>query len=262
MARAVLWGMNTFPVPAHLRAKRGPVVIVETRMHWFLNPITLGFLMVVALVAALMAEEPPVGTAGSSVVSFVNATAEQKAVGPKVVASIREQLMKLTGRELGHMPIEVRLVEELGRGNASCLATGRMQGVEFQTAGVFVIEILKNGSSSFGRVLAHEMTHALLHEAYGEILNRTLNEGMAEYMASQDFSMEVSRDFRAALNLSPMPAKLRPYVEGQKFCQRHATENGFAAFLAAELGQPDGGGAALQEAWKQRVQQHVRLDGK
>lgn len=161
----------------------------------------------------------------------------------------RERFTEITGRPVGALKIRVQLVERAMGGEASRTLT-QVMGVTRQSREECRISITPLRRGSFGRVLAHELTHAFLHEAYGRTTNRALNEGLAEYLASLSYSAEVNRDQRAAAANYASAQKLQPYVAGYNFCLHYARDPDFIAFFDRRIYMPDFGFDDLMTAWR------------
>lgn len=183
---------------------------------------------------------------------FENVDASDEAKAREVYAAVRAHFTRITGREVGKLPIRVRLVESLGRGEAS-RASSHVLGVTVHREGRSEIQISALQQRSFGRVLAHELVHVFSREACGAAVNRVLSEGLADYIASLLYSAEVNRDLRAASHVKTRDPRLLPYVRGYHFCLHHAEREGFGEFYARQIGRPDFGFGDLEGAWKRRA---------
>ena len=187
-------------------------------------------------------------------VVFEDADAETEALGRKIVLITAERFEKITGVRVGKLPITVKFTDEIIFGDASRVSAGRVQGVTLYEKDSCTIQIAKKRISTFGRVLAHEVTHVFVREAFGQAFNRTLNEGLAEYLAAQEFPAEVERDMRNAGAKGFVPQALRTYVDGHRFCKHFAEDENFAAFFASEIKKSTHANfSELKTAWEEQV---------
>ncbi len=186
--------------------------------------------------------------------TFENTDKETEILGRKIIAITAERFEKITGVHVGKLPVTVRFAEEIVFGDASRVSSGKVQGVTLYDRDSCTIQIAKKRISTFGRVLAHEVTHVFVREAFGQALNRTLNEGLAEYMAAQEFPSEVERDMRNAAAKGFVPQGLRTYVDGHRFCKSFAEDANFAAFFAREIKKSTHTDfSELKEVWEGQV---------
>lgn len=165
----------------------------------------------------------------------------------------RERFIELTGRKVGAIPVRVRLVERASGGEAN-RTVSQVMGTAIHGARECRISISVLRRGSFGRVLAHELTHAFLSEAYGRTANHALSEGLAEYLASLSYSSEVNRDMRAASAAYVNVPKLQPYVEGYNFCLHYARSPTFIPFFDRQVYIPDFGFDHLMTTWKRHAE--------
>lgn len=229
---------------------RKPVGSQQLLVGWLLHPVSLVVLFLLSLAAALCAGVEETRPENASSLICDNLTPDQEAQAAVIYREARAQFVRLMGREVGRIPVRVCEVEQLrGRGEAS-RTVGQMQGVTAYVGGEIVVQISASRSSSFGRVLAHELTHAFVREAFGAAVNRSLSEGFAEYVASLQFPSEVKHNLRAASFAVARSPKLMPYVSGFEFCSRHAKSLGFAKFFESQIGMMDFGPGQLADAWK------------
>ncbi len=248
MVPAFLWVMNR---TLQLRKLVGGQHLL---MGWLLHPVSLIAFFLLSLMAALCAggaEPSPAGGVGR--ISFDNLDPAQEVQAMEVYATARAHFTRLTSREVGEVPVRVRIVERLGRGEAS-RTVGQMLGVTVYVDGESVVQISAAQTRSFGRVLAHELTHAFVREAYGTAVNRSLSEGLSEYIASQFYGAEVNRDIRAASAVVMKNPRLMPYVNGYNFCLHHADRPGFGKFFESQIKMPDFGLGHLEAVWKRQEQ--------
>jgi len=182
-----------------------------------------------------------------------NGPPEIQKMAHDIVAETAWRFQQASGVAVGKMPIHVVFVDTVDTGENIRTDSGRVQGVTIYNpeTSSCTVQIPLRKSSSFGRVLAHEVTHAFVREAYGRVINRTLNEGLAEYMASLEFPSEVRHDLQRARG-SGLMLVLRPYVDGQQFCQDHATDPHFGSFLASEFKTSHLTYSQLSKAWKEQ----------
>jgi diadenosine tetraphosphatase ApaH/serine/threonine PP2A family protein phosphatase len=174
---------------------------------------------------------------------------EEARLAHQVYLETRERFIALTGRRVGDLPIRVRLVERAAGGEASRTVT-QVMGTAVQRPGECRISISLRRRGSFGRVLAHELTHAFLREAYGRPANKALSEGFAEYLASLSHSAEVNHDMRASASQYASAPSIQPYVEGYNFCRHYARSPGFMSFFERQLQVPDFGFDHLMTVWE------------
>ena len=187
-------------------------------------------------------------------VVFENTDAETEVLGRKIIAITAERFEKITGTHVGKLPVIVKFTDEIVFGDASRISSGRVQGVTLYDRDSCTIQIAKKRISTFGRVLAHEVTHVFVREAFGQAFNRTLNEGLAEYLAAQEFPAEVERDMRNASAKGFVPQALRTYVDGHRFCKHFAEDANFAAFFASEIKKSTYTDfSELKIAWEEQV---------
>ncbi len=188
---------------------------------------------------------------------FENATPQQEKIGEKVIAATRDRFNQLMKTEAGQRPIRVCFVDRCSWGEASRTVSVNIQGITSFQDQEWRIEISREHTASFERILAHEVAHALVREAFGippgVLVNRTLNEGLAEYLASLECAGEVNRDFQSGVGQSLIPPKWRPYMDGYRFCRRHAEEPGFGTFFARHLGDIGGEYAYLDALWSRQT---------
>jgi hypothetical protein len=225
---------------------------VPSIMEWLLHPVVLVGFLLLSLVLALRAE-PATGApaAEEAALSFENVDAGDEAAAMEIYATVRAHFTRITGREVGKLPIRVAMVDHLGSGEASRTA-GQVLGVTVHSAGRSLIQISSSQDRTFGRVFAHELVHAFTREAYGQAVNRSLSEGLADYVASLLFSAEVNRDLRAASKAVVRNPRLLPYVNGYNFCLHYAQREGFGDFYASQIGMPDFGFGHLERVWKRQ----------
>lgn len=244
MGPAHLWAMNrTLPLR---KLVGGQHLLVD----WLLHPVSLIVLFLLSLMAALYAgEAEPSAPGGTGRITFKNLDSGQEAQAMEVYAAARAHFTRLTGREVGAVPVRICIVDHLGQGEASRTA-GQKLGVTVYLDGESVVQISAAQTRSFGRVLAHELTHAFVREAYGAAVNRPLSEGFAEYIASQNYAAEVNRDIRAASAAMMKNPRLMPYVNGYNFCLHYADRPGFGMFFESQIKTLDFGLGHLETVWK------------
>ncbi len=212
---------------------------------------TLFSLWLLSMLIMVRADEPVSTSSPLPPVTFENAASEVVEEAGAIVATALQHFEKVTQRKTGNRPIRVRFVEILSARGMEHLGDGRIQGVTHHEADFSVIEISTRRTSSWGRTLAHELTHVFVREAYGKVANRTLNEGLAEYVAFRIFPSEVSRDLsNAHASLGPLSPARRPYVEGLRFVAQHASDKRFPNFFESAIKNPNSSYQDLKETWK------------
>jgi hypothetical protein len=147
--------------------------------------------------------------------------------------------------------VAVRFVSTPKPGGIRCLFVSQQGACWFDAQeNTWRITIAQERSATWQRIFSHEVIHIFLNEAFGSIENQVLSEGMAEFLSAEQFPSEVRGAHRRWDSKFP-PSELKPYVEGNSFCQFHANRPGFARFFEEEIKRPTADGAGLRKNWKE-----------
>ncbi|MCC7518777.1 MAG: hypothetical protein IT578_06290 [Verrucomicrobiae bacterium] len=187
--------------------------------------------------------------------------ADLAAQAEQIYAITRAHFIRLTNREVGRLPIRLRLVENPG-GHEALRRGEKVLGSTVHHADFSEVRVGSEEARSFGRVLAHEITHVFVREAFGRAANRALSEGFAEYVASLSFGAEVRHDMRAAFHPRTRGTRILPYVNGFNFCLHYAEKPAFASFFAEQISLPDFGMSQLLTVWEWHQARLQRMAGK
>jgi len=225
---------------------------ISAQKKFVILSFTLTYLIAALWSYSLRADE--VQRTGRQVI-FENATPEMEELGKKIIDVTANRFEKKTGKKVGNTTIYVQFVETTALGDHSRTTAGKVQGVTIYRPTSCTIQISTKRSSTFGRVLAHEVTHVFVREVFGKAANSTLNEGFAEYLAAQEYPSEVKRDMKAAASQRVLSCNLKPYVEGHQFCERFADDVRFPEFFASQISSKETSGyQALKQAWDNQKQ--------
>ncbi len=210
---------------------------------------TLAALVFLAIAPLLSAEENVATPALKMHVTFENAGSDVTEEGEKIIARCAAKFEEITHRKLGEWSINICFEQQIRARGANLTSADHLRGVTTHGSASSTIRIATGQRSSWGRILAHEVTHAFVRNAYGTAVNTTLNEGLAEYMAEQFYASEVHRDLHNA-QWGHFSEKLLPYVEGHRFCSEHVEDHEFPEFFAKEIKKGTSSYNCLAYEWK------------
>jgi hypothetical protein len=168
-------------------------------------------------------------------INFEGATPKRVEEAQKIMVEIEGHFQKVFHKKVKPPLVDIQLLETLRGNGMNCSYEGHLEGVTLFTDSTCVIQISTQRTSTWGRILAHEMGHVLIHQAYGQPSNLWLNEGIAEYLAGESFPSEVRTAYRKNASQRLLPIQVIPYVEGLRFCNSHAEDAKFPGFFEVEI---------------------------
>lgn len=166
-----------------------------------------------------------------------------------IVEKVALLFTRITGVSVDGIPVRIQFVDNLKDGDKIITEGGHVEGITHYPQMGPLIEIANDRSSSWQRVLAHEVTHVFVNQVYGRAYNSTLNEGLAEFIAEAVSPDEVRSSMKKLSKRSSLEAQYRPYLEGFRFCKEHAEDERFPEFLASEIQSRNSPYPVLKALW-------------
>lgn len=188
-------------------------------------------------------------------IKFDTASPKQFREAEQILGEIRGNFTSIFKKEVKLPSIDIEfvphIVAEENTTEPKYTSDGRLQGLTKPTEAGYSILISNERTSTWGRILAHELAHVVLQEAFGVHRNQWLSEGMAEVLACKSFPSEVIRSYNRQEKKKFVAAELVPYIEGYWFCRRHFEESCFARFYESEAKNSVDSMSELESRWQQ-----------